>query len=356
MIGAWIFGVVSVAQGVFVLLLIGFIAVRRNYDRQRRAAFRTARLELDAPLREWLVVGSSPDPVVRALRELPRGTALGYVSLLARQTIPTEQREELAAALRDERWIVAALRHAASRFWWRRLEAARALALVGAAHDRPTLARLLADAHPAVQVAAAAAIPRVADRAMLGLVLDAIVYYPKVVRQYLTGILRQTRGLAGPALAERIREGEDDVELSGWVELAGALDEPEAMAAALTRADHPEAKVRRAVARTLARFPSPAAEEALDGLAADRAPTVRAAAARALGDLGASRAAPVLAPMLRDPVWTVRLRSALALAQLGERGRAALATACESDDRFARDMATYVSGLSDGAVLELADA
>jgi HEAT repeat protein len=87
----------------------------------------------------------------------------------------------------------------------------------------------------------------------------------------------------------------------------------------------------------------------------DRASGVRAGAARSLGQLGAGSAAVVLAPLLSDPVWQVRLFAGLALAQVGERGRAALRTAREGSDRFARDMATMVSGLSDGAVLELAD-
>ena len=62
-----------------------------------------------------------------------------------------------------------------------------------------------------------------------------------------------------------------------------------------------------------------------------------------------------LAPLLADRVWLVRLRAALSLAQLGERGRAALRVANEGNDRFAREMATMVSGLTDGAVLELGD-
>ena len=54
--------------------------------------------------------------------------------------------------------------------------------------------------------------------------------------------------------------------------------------------------------------------------------------------------------------WWVRFRSALALAQLGEVGRRALRAARDRPDRFAADMAAMVSGLSDGAVVELAEA
>jgi hypothetical protein len=52
----------------------------------------------------------------------------------------------------------------------------------------------------------------------------------------------------------------------------------------------------------------------------------------------------------------VRFRCALSLALLGEAGRRALRAARERSDRYAADMAKLVSGLSDGAVIELAEA
>ncbi len=352
---AVILGVVGLVQGIFLLLLVLFLTVRRSYDRQQRAAFLAARADLAIPLRNWIVAGAHPEPVVNALRALPRGTAVGYVSLLARQTIPTSQRAELGQALRGERWVRRAIRQRTSRHWWRRLEAARALAIIGTAEERGAVLDLLEDEHPAVQIAAASALPHVADSATLGQVLDRMFSMPKVVRHYATTVLRQTQGLTGPALAYRIRTGEEMTELAAWIELAAALDDPGAIQAALSRADHPESRVRRVVAKALGRHPGPAAARTLAVMVEDRVSSVRAAAARSLGQLGAGAAAPVLEPLLRDPVWQVRLYAALALAQIGERGRTALRAARSGSDRFARDMATMVSGLSDGAVLELAD-
>jgi hypothetical protein len=354
--GAVILAVVALVQAAFLLLLVVFLAVRHRYDRQQRAALAAARGGLDVPMRNWIVAGAHPEPVVRAFRALPHGTAVGYVSLLVRQTIPAAQRDELAEALRGEHWVHAAIAQRTSRFWWRRLEAARALSIVGTARERDAVLALLNDEHPAVQIAAASGLPRVADAPTLGRVLDGLHLLPKVVRHYVTSVLRQTQALVGPALAKRIREGEEVSELATWLALAAALDDPGAVAAALGRADHPEARVRRAVARALGRHPGPDAARTLAELVADRAATVRAAAAQSLGQLGAGTAAPVLAPLLADPVWQVRFRAALSLAQIGERGRAGLRTAREGSDRFARDMATLVSGLPDGAVLELADA
>ncbi len=91
-------------------------------------------------------------------------------------------------------------------------------------------------------------------------------------------------------------------------------------------------------------------------LLGDKDPTVRAASARTLGELGSRGAVPALARMLSDGVWVVRVRSAVSLAQLGERGRAALRAARTGEDRFARDMATMVTGLTEGAILEMGDA
>lgn len=350
---AVILAVVGLVQLAFLALLLAFVLVRRRYDRERRRAFVAGRDALAGPLRDWIVAGAHPEPVVRALRMLPRDTAVGYVSLLARQTIPEAQRNELAVALRGEPWIRAAVARRRSRYWWRRLEAARALSIIGTAQDRDAVRALLRDEHPAVQIAAAAALPRVADAALFGLVMDDLLTMPKVTRNFLTAVLRQRASAAGEPLAERIRAGSGPNEIAAWVALAASLDHPQAIGASLVHIAHPSAFVRRTVARALGSFAGPDAARALAQMVRDDDSAVRAAAARSLGELGASGATPLLAPMVRDPVWQVRLHAALALAQLGERGRAALRAAREGDDRFARDMATMVSGLSDGAILEM---
>lgn len=352
---AFVFGVIAFVQAIFLGLLFVFLLVRRRYDLQRDAAYRASQRQLAEPLRNWIVAGAHPEPLVHALGQLPSGTAVGYLALLARQTITSVQRDELATALRGEPWMARALAQRGSRFWWRRLEAARALSLVGTPADHLAVVELLRDEHPAVQVAAASALPRVADTELLGRVVDGIFTLPKVVRQYVTTVLRQTQGKAGEVLTARIAAGGEFAELAAWIELAAAIDHPQAIATAVAHAAHPAAAVRRAVAKALARHPGPDAARALVGLLADPEPSVRALAARALGQLGSPAVVPAVAPLLTDRVWQVRLRSALALAQLGERGRAALRSARDGSDRFAREMATMVSGLTDGAVLELGD-
>jgi HEAT repeat protein len=350
---AFILAVVGVVQVIFLVLLLGFVLVRRRYDSERRTAFVAGRAALEGPLRDWIVAGAHPEPVVRALRSLPRGTAVGYISLLARQTIPESQRNELAVALRGEPWMQVAVKRRRSRFWWRRLEAGRALSIIGTTKDSDAVRELLRDKHPAVQIAAVSALPRVADAALFGQVMDDLFTMPKVTRNFLTSVLRQRAAAAGEPLAQRIRAGAGPSELAAWISLAAALDDPRALEATLQHIAHDAAFVRRTTARALGRFAGPEAVRALAQLAGDRDATVRAAAARSFGELGASGATPLLAPLVGDPVWQVRLHAALALAQLGERGRAALRAARDGNDRFARDMATMVSGLSDGAILEM---
>lgn len=352
---AIVFGVIAAVQAAFLFLLFIFLSIRRRYDRQRQATFMAGKRFLAEPLRDWVVAGARPEALVTALRALPPGTAVGYLALLARQTITIDQKDQLAEALRREPFIHSALAQRHSRYWWRRLEAARALSIIGTRDDQAAVAGLLRDEHPAVQVAAASALPNVADAEMLGLVVDEIFTLPKVVRQYVTGILRQTRGMAGEALTGRIENGTQMAELAAWIELAASIDHPQAIAASVRHAAHRAPAVRRAVAKALSRHPGPEAARALVGLLKDDDHSVRALAAKGLGQLGSAAAVPALAPLLADRVWQVRLRAALALAQLGERGRAALRQAREGGDRFAREMATMVSGLTDGAVLELGD-
>ncbi|MBX7120464.1 MAG: HEAT repeat domain-containing protein [Gemmatimonadaceae bacterium] len=354
--GILVAATVAVVQLLFLVLLLAFLVVRRVYDRRQAAAFEAGKGALSAPLRAWLVAGAHPEPVVAVLRGMPRGTAVGYLALLARQTIPDSNREELARALRGEHWVRHAVRQAGSRFWWRRLEAARALSVTADAAHRAIVQRLFFDTHPAVQVAAAGALPRVADAVLVGLVLDRLDSLPKVVRHYVTGVLRRARELVAPALAERIARGGHFATVAAWVELAEAIAEPAAVAASIARVGDPSPAVRRAIAKALRRAPSPAAEAALVTLLADRDPTVRAAAARTVGELGLRSAVPALVPVLGDGVWIVRVRAAVSLAQLGERGKAALREARAGGDRFARDMAAMVTGLTEGAILEMGDA
>lgn len=346
-------GVIAVAQAILGILLLAFLWLRRSDNARIRAVTALAENDLQGPLREWLLEGGTAQALMGRLRTMPREAAVGRIALLARLTIPPAFRDELRRALREEDWVRVALGNWSHRRWWRRLEAARALSLTASPADRAMVLALFEDEHPGVQVAAASALPLVIDDAVVIRVLDRIDVVPKVVRQFVTIVLRSCAREVGPLLVMRLNAGQRVAELASCIELADAIDHPGAIRAARRLAAHPAVPVRRTVARALRRDPSPEAADAAILLLADPDSSVRSAAARTLGHLAARTAIPALTIALSDPVWLVRLRSAVALAQTGAPGRAALRRARDSGYRYARETATMVDGLSDGALIDL---
>jgi hypothetical protein len=59
---------------------------------------------------------------------------------------------------------------------------------------------------------------------------------------------------------------------------------------------------------------------------------------------------------VHDSDWNVRYHASLALTQLGEPGRTALRALRADSDRYVADVATLITGLSDGALREAVDA
>jgi len=155
-------------------------------------------------------------------------------------------------------------------------------------------------------------------------------------------------GLGLGPLTEGMRSWEPTVR-------AAAEEELSALALALlpeflVRARHPDASVRAAAARLLARVPAMESTPALIVLLDDDEPTVQRAALEALGTIG-SRAAPAatvpVAQLLRShPEWSVRTLAAGTLASLGSEGSVApLAAALTGDGyAFVREQAAAALG------------
>ena len=347
--------VIALFQGAFLVLLVIFLGMRRQVDRERKSAFIAKREGVSGPLSAWLSGSGAIEPFVAALRSLPGTTALAYTGNLAQTTIPLADRAALAIALRDEPWVRRALAGASSSRWGRRLEAARCLALVGTPADGAVLESLLNDERPVVAIAAINALPRVADAPLVSRVLDRLVSLPSAVRRYLHGTLREMRVLVEPALAERLSRDASPPALARWTDLAGAMELPAPLDRVALLADHPNAKVREAVARALRRAPKQRSVDVLQRLLRDPDAGVRALAAHALGELASTSAIPALLAAAHDASWSVRYRATLALSQLGEPGRTAMRSLRSDRDRYAADMATLISGLGDGALLAMVE-
>jgi HEAT repeat protein len=348
-----VLAVIALAQAAFFGLLVVLVLAARSraQARERRAAAAVAHAA--EPLHHWLVGTGSAVRVGAAFRQLPPEMAREQIVLIAAR-LAQSQLMELTKVLRSESWVVRTVSRARSVFWWRRLEAARLLAVVAAPRDKLTVRRLLADRHPAVQSAATSCLTRLDDEGLVADVIERMPDRSPAVRLSQAEVLRAVWRLAARPLCRRLLTRAAPYRLEVWVQLAEAIGDPQCLAAAAALHRHPDGGVRAAVARALRRFPHPNTHFALEERIADPEWRVRAEAARALGAVASTEAIPLLVRALGDRTWTVRLRAALALAELGAPGRKALeAVASREDDPYARDMAIMVSALSDGTVAEL---
>jgi HEAT repeat protein len=345
--------VIAIAQGAFLAVVAVFILARRSRLRVMQVFLAPRLADARAALREWVAGTGELPRVIEAMRRLPRSNALEFAAGVTATALGPDAHEDFARALQDEPWYRHTLAFAGSRQWWQRRQAARALAVAGAPADRATLVRLLHDPEPAVAVLALSALDRVPDPALVGDVLDRYPDLPPVIRRFVLRALVAVRTAVEPALVARIAGPSAPVARAAWIHLAVELNVTHALIEAARHATDPDPTVREAAARALGSLPSAASLDALTRLVIDPVEGVRAAAARSVGRLGSVRGTDILEPALRDPVWAVRYAAAIAMAQLGERGRGILLALRDDADRYVAEIATVVSGLSDGALFEL---
>jgi HEAT repeat protein len=206
-----------------------------------------------------------------------------------------------------------------------------------------------------VQTAATAALRRLANDGLVSFILDQLPSRAIAVRRYQFAELKETWRLTTPSLLRRITRSARPASLEVWINLAEMIGSAELLERVVTMHDHESPLVRIATAKALKRYYHPDSVAALVKLLADGDWRVRGQAARALGTIGAVGSVDALGLALRDRSWWVRFRAALALAQLGEVGRRVLRDARATGDRFASEMATMISGLSEGGIVELAE-
>jgi len=278
--------------------------------------------------------------------------ALEYASA-SRDRAATIARPLDGAASRTAPALAAALRGARSPLWWRRFAAARALAQVADASDRELLLKLLGDAHPAVQSAASESLRRYADPELIRRVIDGLSSASSAVRAHQLTVLGGHAEVAAPMLLDRIRDDAPAHKLYAYINAAAALDDPACMARVADLSTHPHGEVRVVVARVLRGRPGEVAHVKLLSMLRDPDWRVRAQAARGLGAMRDDRSVDALLRAIADPTWWVRFRAGLALAGMGDVGNEALSRALEHQDRYARDMAALVRGLSAASLAEL---
>jgi HEAT repeat protein len=347
--------VVGSFQAAFIVATLVLLIAAHRHGRRDGAVDAAAVDALRGPVRALMLGEDHGESLAATLGQLDRDVATRRLLSIAVSHLAPEQLSDLVARVRPAAWVERTLAGGMSRQWWKRMEAARLLAVVNTPADLPLLARLVRDPHPAVASAATGAIAGHADAALIEAIIHGLSEQPTAVRLQQMRALRAHADVATPILVTQLEAGGGGRadQVRALVQLAETLGTPAALAATVPFAPHGDAEVRATVARALRLCFMPAGVDAARRLLNDTDWRVRAAAARALGGLNAVDAIPDLRAAMRDEWWWVRFRAALALGALGEDGASALAAATSSDDEFARDMAVVVRDLSESARLEL---
>lgn len=343
----------ALIQTAFVLLLIVTLLMARWFRPQASHLARARVDELARELFRFLAGRTDLEDVLDRIDRARLSTVLYALQDVAGHVVG-EPWEDLIDGAREQMWFQSILSRSGSRFWWRRLDAALAFAVVARPRDEIRVLRLLGDPHPAVRLAAVPALRRVPSQTLVRAALDLADSGRTPIQHYVVETVSRLGGLNLASLRVRLEAGRDPLETRALLDLSARLGLPAFLPAVLDRLDDPDLEVRIGAVRALGRFPHPRVTAALIGALADPEWQIRAQAATALGVIGARDAARPLFRLLGDHSWWVRLRSGVALRLIGEPGIQMLEGVRPAHDPFAADMARYVLGLDGGALGEFA--
>jgi HEAT repeat protein len=227
---------------------------------------------------------------------------------------------------------------------WRRVLAARRLALLVSRPSRAALRRALTRGPELVTFACATSLGRYRDVAALRWVLQHPARVANRPFVSLVSLFRAFGRHAGPVLTAALGQGIDAPRVErAAIETLGLLGEPNAREVIERHLSSPAVDLRVAAARALGRMEATESGTALLRALRDDEWPVRAQAARALGRAQVVIATHALAERLTDRSWWVRRHAAYALGALGEEGvRTLRHIESGSPDPYARDIAREV--------------
>jgi HEAT repeat protein len=292
-----------------IVLLVGFIVLRRNY---RARYFRKMNRRTVALRSQWedIVSGKIPpeswcfDPLDC---EIVESILLDKIEMAESDSLPP-----LLECLRSSGLLDMRIYEARTARGWKQRTALLALGRTRAKEAIPSLAAALDSPAAETRIAAVRALGRTN-------ILEAAI---PILDRVADGQLDAPERTLKTALANCSRSHPNV--------LIGYLDQT-------------QGKVRELLARVLAELASPELGEELLVLAADPLPEVRASAARALGSTNTEYTLPALHSLSLDPEWFVRLRAVVALGQIENvaKIRILLRSVCDSN-RHVRQRAAWV--------------
>lgn len=338
----------AVQLTILCVMLIA-LAVRKAIAPAVRRRSATEAESLLAAVREWLageLTVTELDGRLSAASEDAVATVLRSVAV----TIRGSKWDALVERARASRWFAGVMHHGRSKLWWRRVTAARAVALVGSREDLAVLNRLLRDRVHRVRLAAVSCLDRIADHESLTLTLELALDSEPIFRSYLLSCLKRHGEALLPILLEALPRVQAPGHASAILDLMAELGDPRYLESLIGRGEDADARVRRAAARALGRFPHPQSSRSLRDLLRDPDSDVRATAASSLGLLHAVEARAELVSALTDASPNARQHAALALRMLGAEGSEALREHLASPRCIDAGLPRYVLGLSEAAV------
>jgi len=272
--------IVALATGI--LLLLGFILLRRAHHRRR---FRQRDERTLVIRQQWSDIVSGRIPAESWRFDAVDQNIVESILLDRLGVAPPEEAQRLSNCIRRSGLLD--MRIWESRHWsgWRRRQALVSLGRMRAAEAVPALAEALDDFDPETRLAALrglgyTCLPEAAEQILEHVVHQALRVPEKPLQNAL---LRCCRCCPG-TLLRYVRDAND--------------------------------RVRPLLARVLAEVATAELDEELLLLASDPLPEVRASAARALGEAKPRLALMALASLAQDETWFVRLRAVVALGQL----------------------------------------
>lgn len=330
-------------QGLLLVSILGFFFGHGLWLiwHKRHCQARWARAQ--AMVMATLAGAQLPQSERAWLRTIPRRLQIRLLTHLA-PSLSGAQKRELTALAQALGLLTWAERRCWSMWWWRRLQGARLLSVLGGSED--IILALLQDREAliraqAAELAMAQTTPAVVQGvlAMLGdenglcrfTAQDTLLHLGQAATEPLVHVLSVPNAL----------------QVEAALVVAVGLAEPRFCVSALSLCHHAVPRVRALAATLLGALGGREGVEVLTALLADTVPEVRAAAAHALGKLRYWPAAATLAGLLHDTAWSVRHEAGLALRSLGAPGMLFLRRSLQDTDRFAADMARQVLDLPD---------
>lgn len=272
---------------------------------------------------------------VHSLRPSEQRTVLRVVAPHLRG----DERETLKELAMELGLIDHALALCDSRFWWRRLEGARLLTMLGGGGNR--VLRMAGDPHRLVRAQVAEWCGTNPSATAVATLVGMLGDPDQASRFFVQDALARLNELVTEPLAKELERVQDPTEARAALLVAHAVGD-NGLAASLVRlTEHASPGVRAAAYRAMGRTGGPEGGAGFEAALDDESSDVRAAAALAMGELGQWQGAPRVMRLLGDTSWDVRSAAGRSLLLMGPPGQLLLRRAMGDEDRFVADMARH---------------